>query len=241
MPECLPEVRHKLLACLIPLFGQEPIAKHVNILPGRILPTGVDCHGCPHQRGVAGRIAAVRSDGVRNLTEKGRGITGSVADVELFIKVRYLDCTDQGRKPRFLKVEPPTDTDIANVVQKISRRVIRTLRRLGYLEAGIDDARATGDDAHPASSQAGLRSTSYCTCPFSPRNVRLGRLSPRRCAWARQRRARSEPVQAAARAVGKVWPPAGGALAGWRRDKAVYSSYPLAGRGLYSLTLMGVL
>ena len=32
------------------------------------------------------------------------------------------------------------------MVQKISRRVIRTLRRLGYLEAGIDAAAATGYD-----------------------------------------------------------------------------------------------
>jgi hypothetical protein len=64
----------------------------------------------------------------------------------IFLEGVYLDRPDQGRKPRFLKVEPPTDTDIADVVQKISRRVIRTLRRLGYLEAGIDDARATGYD-----------------------------------------------------------------------------------------------
>jgi Putative transposase len=34
----------------------------------------------------------------------------------------------------------------AKVLQKISRRVIRTLRRLGYLEAGIDAAVATGYD-----------------------------------------------------------------------------------------------
>jgi Putative transposase len=64
----------------------------------------------------------------------------------IFLEGVYLDRTDQGRKPRFLKVEPPTDTDIADVVQKISRRVIRTLCRLGYLEAGIDDAMATGYD-----------------------------------------------------------------------------------------------
>ena len=47
----------------------------------------------------------------------------------------FLDRTDQGLKPRFLKGEPPSDADVANVVQKISRRVIRNLRRLGYLEA----------------------------------------------------------------------------------------------------------
>jgi hypothetical protein len=53
---------------------------------------------------------------------------------------------DQGSKPRFLKVEPPTATDIADAVQKISRRVIRKLRQLGSLEAGIDAAGATRSD-----------------------------------------------------------------------------------------------
>jgi hypothetical protein len=64
----------------------------------------------------------------------------------LFLEGVFRDCTDQGRKPRFLAGEPPTDTDIADVIQKISRRVIRKLRHLGYLEAGIDDAVATGSD-----------------------------------------------------------------------------------------------
>ena len=45
-----------------------------------------------------------------------------------------------------VKVEPPSDTDIAEVLQRTSRRVIRTLRQLGYLEAGIDEAVATGYD-----------------------------------------------------------------------------------------------
>jgi Putative transposase/Transposase zinc-binding domain len=64
----------------------------------------------------------------------------------VFLEGVYLDRTDQGRKPRFLAVEPPTDTDIADVIQKISHRVIRTLRHLGYLEAGLDAAVATGFD-----------------------------------------------------------------------------------------------
>ena len=59
----------------------------------------------------------------------------------VFLEGVYLDRTDQGRKPRFVKAEPPSDADIARVLQKISRRVIRTLRRLGYLEAGIDECR----------------------------------------------------------------------------------------------------
>jgi putative transposase/transposase-like zinc-binding protein len=58
----------------------------------------------------------------------------------------FLDRTDQGLKPRFLKGEPPSDADVAHVVQKISRRVIRKLRRLGYLEAGMDIPVATGYD-----------------------------------------------------------------------------------------------
>jgi len=70
----------------------------------------------------------------------------------LFLEGVYCDRTDQGLKPRFLTAEPPTDTAIADVIQKISRRVIRKLRHLGYLEAGMDDAVATrydplGDDA----------------------------------------------------------------------------------------------
>jgi hypothetical protein len=58
----------------------------------------------------------------------------------------FLDRTDQGLKPRFIKGEPPSDADVADVIQKISRRVIRTLRRLGYLEAGIEAPVATGYD-----------------------------------------------------------------------------------------------
>jgi Putative transposase/Transposase zinc-binding domain len=58
----------------------------------------------------------------------------------------YLDRTEAGRKPRFVTGEPPSDADVAEVVQNISRRVIRKLRHLGYLEAGMDAAVATGYD-----------------------------------------------------------------------------------------------
>src|SRR2546421_9505002 len=64
----------------------------------------------------------------------------------IFLEGVYLDRTEAHLKPRFVKGEPPTDTDIATVVQKISHRVIRTLRHLGYLEAGSDTAMATGYD-----------------------------------------------------------------------------------------------
>ena len=49
-------------------------------------------------------------------------------------------------KPRFVKGEPPSDADIAKVLQKISHRVIRTLRRLGHLEAGMEVPVTTGCD-----------------------------------------------------------------------------------------------
>src|SRR5262249_39979378 len=90
MREGLCEVCNKLLTGLIPLFGQEPIAIHVDILPGRILPTGIDCHGGPDQRGVASRIAAVRMNGSSNLPEKSRGLAGPVADIEPLIEVRTM-------------------------------------------------------------------------------------------------------------------------------------------------------
>ena len=76
---------------------------------------------------------------------------GSAINVNLhfhcvFLEGIYHDRTDAGRKPRFLTGEPPSDTDVAAVVQKISRRVIRKLRQLGYLEAGLDAPAATGYD-----------------------------------------------------------------------------------------------
>ena len=76
---------------------------------------------------------------------------GSAINVNLhfhcvFIEGVYLDRTTVGLKPRFLSGVPPTDTDIAAVLQQISRRVIRTLRRLGYLETGVEGPVATGYD-----------------------------------------------------------------------------------------------
>src|SRR5262245_47895659 len=56
----------------------------------------------------------------------------------VFMEGVYLDRTEAGLKPRFLTVEPPIDANVADVIQKISHRVIRKLRHLGYLEAGLD-------------------------------------------------------------------------------------------------------
>src|SRR5262249_3441236 len=76
---------------------------------------------------------------------------GSALNVNLhchcvFLEGVYLDRTDEGRKPRFLAGEPPTDSDITTVLQKISQRVIRKLCRLGYLETGLEPPVATGYD-----------------------------------------------------------------------------------------------
>ena len=64
----------------------------------------------------------------------------------VFLEGVSCDRTAARLKPRFVKSEPPTDTDLAAVVQKLSHRVSRTLRSLGYLEAGGDAAVATGSD-----------------------------------------------------------------------------------------------
>src|SRR6516165_882134 len=76
---------------------------------------------------------------------------GSALNVNLhfhcdFLEGVYCDRTEACRKPRFVTGEPPSDADVAAVVQKISRRVIRKLRHLGYLEAGSAAAVATGYD-----------------------------------------------------------------------------------------------
>jgi hypothetical protein len=76
---------------------------------------------------------------------------GSAINVNLhfhcvFLEGVYLDRTEAGLTPRFVTGEPPTDADIAAVITKISHRVIRKLHQLGYLEAGLDAAVATGYD-----------------------------------------------------------------------------------------------
>jgi hypothetical protein len=69
----------------------------------------------------------------------------------VFLEGVFVDRAAQGLKPRFLPAAPPTDADIATVLQKISQRVIRELRKRGYLEAGTQDVVPTGYD--PASDE----------------------------------------------------------------------------------------
>jgi hypothetical protein len=110
-----------------------------------------------------------------------------------------LDRTDQGLTPRFLKGEPPSDAAIAAVVQTISRRVIRTLRHLGYLKAGIDAAGATGYDLLMDDEPALARTLAASVT----QRLAAGRVG------GRPRRA-----GCAARAVGQAWPLAGDAAGG---------------------------
>jgi hypothetical protein len=65
----------------------------------------------------------------------------------VFLEGVYLDRTEAGLTPRFVTGEPPTEADIAAVITKISHRVMRKLRQLGYLEAGLDATVAA--DTHP--------------------------------------------------------------------------------------------
>jgi hypothetical protein len=76
----------------------------------------------------------------------------------------YLDRSEAGLKPRFVKGEPPSDADVAHVVQKISRRAIRTLHRLGYLEVIILTPRQPkGVFTRPSRLPAG-RAQSHSNC-----------------------------------------------------------------------------
>ena len=88
----------------------------------------------------------VQSGSVTFLQRFGGILQLHLHDHVIVIEGVCLDRTDQGLKHRFLKGEPPSDADVAHVVQKISRRVIRKLRRLGYLEAAMEVPVATGYD-----------------------------------------------------------------------------------------------
>src|SRR5438128_6877725 len=57
-----------------------------------------------------------------------------------------LRSSSSGCEIRPAKGEPPSDADIAEILRKISRRVIRTLRQCGYLEGGVEEVVATGYD-----------------------------------------------------------------------------------------------
>ncbi len=94
--------------------------------------------GVERQKGQPGSVSFVQHFGSRiNVTVHCHGVCLGGVD---------LDRRDAGLKPRLVRAEPPSAADIAMVREKISHRVIRTWRRLGSLEAGMDVAVATGSD-----------------------------------------------------------------------------------------------
>ena len=64
----------------------------------------------------------------------------------VFLEGVFVDRSAQGLKPRFLPAAAPTDADSATIRQKISQRVIRELRKRGYLEADTQDVVPAGYD-----------------------------------------------------------------------------------------------
>jgi hypothetical protein len=91
------------------------------------------------------------------------------------------------------------DTDCAFSISLRERAGVRGYGHLSLVPTWLTsdhcryDPRG-GDHAHLTSSQACVRPTPYRACPLSPRNMRLGRLSPRRRTWSHKRRARSGGV-----------------------------------------------
>jgi hypothetical protein len=68
----------------------------------------------------------------------------------MFLEGVYEDRRAQGLTPRLRPQEPPTAAEIAAVLHTISQRVIRHVRKRGYLEADTEDVVPTGYD--PASN-----------------------------------------------------------------------------------------
>jgi hypothetical protein len=88
----------------------------------------------------------VQPGSVTFLQRCGGALQRNLHDHVIVMEGVFLDRTNQRLTPRLLTGEPPSDADVAHVVQKISHRVIRKLRRLGYLEAGMEIPVATGYD-----------------------------------------------------------------------------------------------
>ncbi len=64
----------------------------------------------------------------------------------LFIEGVYLDRSNQNLKPKFIPTPPPTDDQILLVVARISKRIIKLLRKEGYLDKSTIEAIRTSHD-----------------------------------------------------------------------------------------------
>ncbi|HEY7711504.1 MAG TPA: transposase zinc-binding domain-containing protein [Candidatus Entotheonella sp.] len=96
------------------------------------------------------RNGAMRADvqpgSVTFLQRFGGSLNANLHYHLVFLEGVFVDRTVQGRKPRFVQADPPTDAEVAAVLHKISRRIIRQLRKRGYLEADREDVVPTGYD-----------------------------------------------------------------------------------------------
>ena len=106
-------------------------------------------HGIDRKTAQAGSVTL--------LQRFGSAITAHLHCHVLFLEGVYGERADKRLTPRFVTVEPPTDADSAALIHTISQRVLRPLRQLGYLEAGMDAPVATGDD--PLSDEPALART----------------------------------------------------------------------------------
>jgi len=95
--------------------------------------------------------ATVQPGSVTFLQRFGGSINLNLHYHMVFLEGVFVDRAAHGLKPRFRPAVSPTDADITTVLQKISRRVIRQLRKLGYLESGTQEVVPTGYD--PASDE----------------------------------------------------------------------------------------
>ncbi len=113
--------------------------------------------------------AAIQTGSVTFLQRFGGSLNLNLHYHVIFLEGVFVDRAAQGLKPRFLPADPPTDTDITTVLQKISHRVIRELRKRGYLEVNTqhvvptDYDPASDEDPEPARTMAEVSSTPNIT------------------------------------------------------------------------------
>src|SRR5215831_15215396 len=82
------KVLNELLAFFIPLLREKAIVIHIHILSNRMLPAGIERHRHMHAFGMQNRMLAIGGDGRSNLSKKGGGLPGAVADVKPVVQIR---------------------------------------------------------------------------------------------------------------------------------------------------------
>jgi Putative transposase/Transposase zinc-binding domain len=96
--------------------------------------------------------AAVQPGSVTFLPRFGGSLNANLHYHMIFLEGVFVDRTAQGLKPRFVQADPPADAAVAEVLAKISQRIIHHLRKRGSLEADSEDVVLTGYD--PARDEA---------------------------------------------------------------------------------------